>query len=161
MKALAFEALAVALLVAEAPAPVTPQPVAFSHRLHAGEAALACLHCHPGATEGDAATLPPPSLCMACHAAVRTDSPEVRKIAAAAESGKPLRWVRVYRVPDYVFFGHRRHLAAGATCTECHGPVETRDVLEKEVSTSMNACLECHRRRGAPTHCALCHLLGH
>jgi hypothetical protein len=64
-------------------------------------------------------------------------------------------------VLDIVFFGHREHLAAGEECTTCHGSVETRDVLQKEVSTNMTACLECHRERGAPVHCALCHVLGH
>ncbi len=34
-------------------------------------------------------------------------------------------------------------------CAECHGPVETRDVLENEVST-MNSVAVCHRAaRGA------------
>lgn len=98
---------------------------------------------------------------MTCHAAVAPDSPEVRKVAAAAESGEEIPWVPVYRVPDIVFFSHREHLAAGEACATCHGPVETRDVLQKEVSTNMTACLDCHRERGAPVHCALCHMLGH
>jgi len=143
------------------PLPVAPQPVAFSHRLHAGEAGLECLFCHAGADQGDYAELPSAADCMTCHAAVATDSPEVEKVAAAAGSGEEIPWVPVYRVPDIVFFSHREHLAAGEACATCHGPVETREVLQKEVSTSMTACLECHRARGAPVHCALCHVLGH
>jgi hypothetical protein len=85
----------------------------------------------------------------------------VKKVAAAGESGEEIPWVPVYRVPDIVFFSHAALLAAGETCATCHGPVETRDVLQKEVSTSMTACLDCHRERGAPVHCALCHVLGH
>ena len=83
------------------------------------------------------------------------------KLAAAAEKGERIAWVPVYRVPDYVFFGHAAHVKAGHACAECHGPVETRDVLQKEVSTSMNACLDCHRRRGARQDCVACHQLGH
>jgi NAD-dependent SIR2 family protein deacetylase len=143
------------------PGPEVRQPVAFSHRVHAEKAALECLHCHEGATRGDAASLPQAEACLVCHASTRTDSPEVGKLVAAAEKGERLAWVRVYRVPDFVFFGHREHLAAGARCSECHGPVETRDALRKEVSTSMTACLDCHRRREAPLHCVACHVLGH
>jgi hypothetical protein len=143
------------------PAAVAPQPVAFSHRLHAGEAGIDCLTCHTGADQGDYAELPTPSDCMVCHEQIAAESPEVQKIAAAAESGEELPWVPVYRVPDFVFFSHKEHLEAGETCAICHGPVETRDVLEKEVSTSMTACFDCHRERGAPVHCALCHILGH
>lgn len=143
------------------PGPEVRQPVAFSHRVHAERAGLDCLDCHEGATKGDAATLPPAEACLVCHASLRTDSPEVMKLAAAAQEGARVPWARVYKVPDFVFFGHREHLAAGARCAECHGPVEARDSLRKEVSTSMTACLECHRRRQAPVHCAACHVLGH
>ena len=143
------------------PRDVGPQPVEFSHLLHAGEAGLECLFCHTGAAEGDYAELPTAADCMTCHVAVATDSPEVQKVARAAESGEEIPWVPVYRVPDIVFFSHREHLAAGETCVTCHGPVETREVLQQEVSVNMTACLDCHRDRGAPVHCTLCHVLGH
>lgn len=143
------------------PLSVAPQPVPFSHRLHAGEAGLECLFCHTGAEQGDYAELPSAGECMACHQGIARDSPGVKKVAAAAESGEEIPWVPVYRVPDIVFFSHKEHLAAGEECSTCHGPVETRDVLQKEISTNMTACLECHRQRGARVHCALCHILGH
>lgn len=143
------------------PLAVAPQPVAFSHRVHAGEAGLECLFCHSQAEEGDYAEIPTAAECMVCHQQVAASSPEVQKVAAAAASGEGIPWVPVYRVPDIVFFSHKEHLEAGEECATCHGPVETRDVLEKEVSTSMTACLDCHRERGAPVHCTLCHVLGH
>lgn len=143
------------------PKAVAPQPVAFSHRVHREKARLGCDFCHVGATSGDAATLPPLDSCLTCHRVIQTDSPEVAKLAAAAAKGERIDWVPVYRVPDYVFFGHAPHVAAGLSCGECHGPVETRDVLQKEVSTSMNACLACHRQGTAPQSCVACHQLGH
>lgn len=143
------------------PGPEVPQPVAFSHRVHAERAGLDCLDCHDGAPKGDAASVPQAAACLVCHASIRTESPEVMKLAAAAREDTRVPWARVYQVPDFVFFGHREHLASGIRCVECHGPVESRDSLRKEVSTSMTACLECHRRRQAPVHCAACHLLGH
>lgn len=143
------------------PGPEVRQPIAFSHRVHAEAARLACLDCHEGAAKGDSATIPQAPACLVCHASIGTDRPEVAKIAAAGATGAKIPWARVYRLPDFVFFGHREHLAAGAACAECHGPVQARDALRKEVSTGMNACVDCHRRRDAPLHCAACHQLGH
>ena len=140
---------------------VAPQPVAFSHRLHSEKAGLGCDFCHAEAARGDAATLPPVDLCLTCHRVIKTDSVEVAKIVAAAEKGERIQWVPVYRVPDYVFFGHAPHVKAGLDCATCHGPVATRDVLHREISTSMATCLDCHRRKGAPQTCVACHQLGH
>ena len=143
------------------PLSVEPQPVAFSHRMHAGEAELECVLCHTGVDQGDFAEIVPAGECMVCHEQIAADSPEVKKVRAAAESGEPIPWVPVYRVPGIVFFSHKEHLAAGEECATCHGPVEMRDVLQQEVSTNMTACLDCHRDRGAPVGCTLCHVLGH
>ena len=143
------------------PQSVAPQPVAFSHRVHAGKVGLPCNFCHTGVAKGDEATIPPADFCMTCHRTIKTDNPEVAKLRIAAEKGKAIAWVPVYRVPDFVFFGHAPHIKAGLHCAECHGPVETRDVLQQEVSTSMNFCRDCHRNRGAPMECVACHQLGH
>ena len=43
------------------------QPIAFSHRLHAGELKIACLYCHFGAEKGQHAGFPATSICMNCH----------------------------------------------------------------------------------------------
>ena len=140
---------------------VAPQPVAFSHRLHSEKAGLGCDFCHVEAAKGDAATLPSVDLCLTCHRVIKADSGEVVKLVAAAEKGERIQCVPVYRVPDYVFFGHSPHVKAGLECASCHGPVATRDVLQREISTSMAACLDCHRKRGAPQSCVACHQLGH
>jgi hypothetical protein len=97
---------------------------------------------------------------MACHRAIRPDAPDVKKLAAFHQRGEKIPWLRVYRVRDFVFFSHANHVKAGAACADCHGPVESRDVLLKEVSTNMASCVNCHRARKASTDCSLCHQLG-
>jgi hypothetical protein len=97
---------------------------------------------------------------MTCHRAEKQSSPELAKVREAALGKKEIPWVRVYRNPDFVFFSHERHARARVECAECHGPVEKRDVLMKEVSTSMTACMSCHAARGARNDCSACHELG-
>lgn len=43
------------------------QPIAFSHRLHAGELQISCLYCHSGAESSRYAGIPAASVCMNCH----------------------------------------------------------------------------------------------
>jgi hypothetical protein len=143
------------------PQSVAPQPIAFSHKIHAGESGLPCNFCHTGVDKGDDATIPSADFCMKCHQSIKKDSPEVAKIRTAADKHEKIAWVAVYTVPDFVFFGHATHTKAGIHCAECHGPVETRDVLQKEVSTSMNTCRGCHQTHNARVDCATCHQLGH
>jgi len=142
------------------PAPVAPQPIAFSHKKHAA-ADMACLDCHVDANERDQAGTPNVERCMICHDAVKTDSAEIKKLAGVQKRNKKLKWVPVYRVPDFVFFSHANHLKAGEQCVTCHGPVAERDVLAKEVSTNMAACMNCHAARKVSNECYLCHQLGH
>lgn len=145
------------------PRSVAPQPVAFSHRLHA-EAEIGCEFCHVDAADGVRAGLPGSRQCMDCHQVIGTESPEVQKLAAlhgqSLEGAEPLEWVRVYEVPGFVFFSHASHVGAGVECASCHGPVERREVLAKELSTSMITCMNCHERRGVSNECFLCHELG-
>ncbi len=44
-----------------------PQPIAFSHRLHAGELQVSCLYCHYGAEKSRHAGIPAASVCINCH----------------------------------------------------------------------------------------------
>ena len=106
------------------------------------------------------AGLPDAEKCMLCHMAIKTDSPAVQELARIHQDGKRLDWVRVYRVPDFVFFSHANHVNAHVECVSCHGPVEERDVLAKEVSTSMITCMNCHVAKKASISCYLCHELG-
>ena len=129
------------------PADVAPQPVPFSHRIHTQ--LMPCAACHVTAASTERAGLPDGSRCVRCH----SSQPAVTGVRAAD-------WVRVYRLPDFVSFSHAKHVNAGVKCEQCHGPVSTRDVLKKEVSTAMPACLDCHRARRVSSSCDLCHQLG-
>jgi len=162
---LIFAALALAAAVKyqgikeKLPLAVGPQPVPFSHKQHA-IAGAKCADCHVGASAGERARLPDAARCMVCHIGIKKDSPPIRELARYQAEGKPVPWVRVYRVPDFVFFSHARHGKAGVDCLICHGPVPARDVLQKEVSTSMKYCVDCHRARKATVECSRCHELG-
>jgi hypothetical protein len=54
------------------------QPIAFSHRLHAGELEVSCVYCHSGATKSRHAGVPAASVCMNCHKSVTAPLGAVR-----------------------------------------------------------------------------------
>ena len=141
------------------PRTVDPQPIPFSHKQHSS-AGISCSDCHGGAERQERAGLPTSEQCMLCHQTIRTESPAVGALAELHREGKSLQWVRIYRVPDFVFFSHKNHITKGIDCTHCHGPVEQRDRLAKEVSTSMTMCMDCHKREDVSRSCHLCHELG-
>ena len=141
------------------PRAVKPQPIPFSHRLHM-TAGISCNDCHRDAEKRERAGLPDSEHCMLCHQTIKTDAPGVSRLAEFHREDKPLDWVRVYHVADFVFFSHKDHAEAGVGCTPCHGPVEKRDRLAKEVSTSMRMCMDCHKQTNASRSCHLCHELG-
>jgi len=46
------------------------QPIAFSHRMHAGEMQISCLYCHASAETSRHAGIPAAGTCMNCHSFV-------------------------------------------------------------------------------------------
>jgi hypothetical protein len=143
---------------AQPPAATAPeQPLPYSHKTHVA-LGLQCRSCHTNPDAGKLMTYPPTVVCMGCHQAIARDRPSIQKLAEFAKSGEPIPWVRVYRVPDYVYWRHGTHLDAEVTCTECHGPVAERDVITLETNvTRMLGCVTCHDKRQAYTDCAACH----
>jgi predicted CXXCH cytochrome family protein len=133
------------------------QPIAYSHKKHAGELGLQCTMCHtiPASNDGMLATFPRESICMGCHSSIKKDSPQIQKLAARKQS---VPWKRVYLLPDIIWFSHTVHAKeAKIACAECHGEVATRDVLFQEKSIAMPACMSCHAARKAPNGCDTCH----
>lgn len=136
-----------------------PQPIAFNHKKHVA-LGLSCLDCHAGAAEEEQAGFPPTEYCMTCHETIKPDAPGIKKLAAAHQRGEKVKWVRVYGLPDFVFFSHANHAKASVQCESCHGPVAERQVLAKEVSTGMVMCMNCHAAKKAANGCSTCHQLG-
>ncbi len=121
------------------------QPVPFSHALHAGELGLDCLYCHNTVEVADHAAIPPASTCMNCHERIRPESPKLAPVRAAAEGGLPVEWIKVHDLPEYVYFSHAPHVAAGVSCVECHGRVDWMERVRTVEPLSMSWCLDCHR----------------
>jgi hypothetical protein len=137
--------------------PAPQQPIPYSHKRHVAMG-LQCRGCHVNPEAGKLMTYPPTATCMGCHASVATDRPAIKTLASFAASAQPIPWVRVYQVPDYVFWRHGTHLDAEVTCAECHGPVAERDVIAKETDvTTMLGCRRCHDKRQVFTGCEDCH----
>lgn len=133
------------------------QPLPFSHRTHTG-VGLKCAECHQTAAKANAAGMPAVDLCMRCHIAVKKDSPAIATLARHQKENKPVEWISVYRLPNFVYFSHRRHtVKAAIECATCHGDVAAQAVLTKEKSIAMQACQSCHDARKANGNCDACH----
>ena len=148
------------------------QPVPFSHAFHVGQLGLDCRYCHNGVEKSALSNVPSTNTCMNCHSAVKTSSPLLAPVRASFASGEPVQWVKVHKVPDYVFFNHSAHVNRGVSCVECHGRVDKMEVVGQDKPLSMGFCLDCHRK-GTParmgrsavpagqanrlTDCAVCH----
>lgn len=136
-----------------------PQPVAFDHSKHAAND-IGCLRCHQGADRAAQAGLPPLDTCASCHFGRIPDHPEVKKVLAAFEEKRPLRWVKVNLMPSsaMVHFDHQPHVTAGIDCAACHGDVASMTIARPVVDLAdMGFCVDCHRERGASVGCVTCH----
>jgi len=137
--------------------PAPAQPIPYSHKRHHA-LGFECRQCHVNPEEGTLMTYPPTAICMSCHQSVSADRPAIKKLAGFASSGAPVPWVRVYAVPDYVFWSHGAHLRAKVACAECHGDVAQRDVITQETDVvTMLGCRRCHDQRQVFTDCGDCH----
>jgi hypothetical protein len=121
------------------------QPVAYSHKLHAGDLGMDCRYCHSNVEVSYEANIPSTQVCMNCHAQVRLDSALLQPVRESFQSGTPIRWIRVHKLPDYAYFDHSVHLRAGVGCQSCHGNVRAMDEIIQVQPLSMSWCLECHR----------------
>ena len=146
------------------------QPLAFNHAIHAGDVedggmGMDCQYCHSNARRSPAAGVPATQVCWNCHKMVDSkDRPALEKLAeyCGASPGMPtctnedpIPWNRVHDLPDFVSFNHAAHIRLNADgeqqvkCQECHGPMETKPVAERETTLLMSWCLECHKSHPA------------
>ena len=120
------------------------QPIRFPHPVHVQKAGMNCQYCHFAANKSPDPGLPAVGTCMGCHMVVKTDSPEIKKLAKYWNDKKPIPWVRIHRVPKYVHFPHMRHVNAGVTCQSCHGQVQKMPQVFQYASLNMGWCINCH-----------------
>lgn len=150
------------------------QPIAFSHKIHAGDNKIDCQYCHSSAKHSKTSGIPSVNVCMNCHkniSEVAEDTKmefdgvtygkkeldkEIQKIYDAAGwdpetleytgETKPIKWVRVHNLPDFAYFNHSQHVTVGGLeCQKCHGPVETMDELYQYSPLTMGWCIDCHK----------------
>jgi cytochrome c2 len=139
------------------------QPIKFSHKLHAGDNAIACQYCHNSVEKSRHAGIPTVNVCMNCHKSIQKgpqyQEKEISKIYAAAgfnvKTGQydpsmpqnPIQWIKVHNLPDHVYFNHSQHVVVGKQeCTTCHGDVKNMTVAEQKSPLTMGWCIECHRK---------------
>ncbi|RWY55721.1 c-type cytochrome [Mucilaginibacter gilvus] len=134
------------------------QPIKYSHKLHAGTMKLECQYCHTGAFKSKNASIPSLNVCMNCHKAVKTESPEIHKIYDAlgydpqtqkydTTKAHPIQWVRVHNLPDLAYFNHSQHTVVGAIkCQKCHGEVQEMQEVYQYSPLTMKWCIQCHKR---------------
>lgn len=121
------------------------QPVPYSHKLHAGDLEMDCRYCHAQVEVAAVASVPPTKVCMNCHSLVKRDSPLLAAIRDSVTNGRPMRWLRVHKLPEYAYFNHGVHVRAGIGCQSCHGDVRSMEVVTQRKPLSMSWCLDCHR----------------
>ena len=147
------------------------QPIYFSHKVHPGTNQISCLYCHGGAQDSKHETIPSVNVCMNCHMAVKeyTGEPikrddgttvnandEIQKLYQYAgwnpdtktydKPGKPIEWVKIHNLPDFVYFNHSQHVKVGqVACQTCHGEMQKMDQVAQFADLSMGWCVNCHR----------------
>jgi hypothetical protein len=121
------------------------QPVAFSHAIHADQLGLDCRYCHNAVERAWYSNIPASSVCMNCHNQVLKDDPKLALVRESYQSGQPIPWVQIHKLPDYVFFNHSVHVNRGVSCVECHGQINKMDEVYHAKPLSMSFCLDCHR----------------
>jgi len=148
------------------------QPIAFSHKIHAGDNKIDCEYCHSNAKHSKLSGIPSANVCMNCHKSISEYTgpvtaekdkafydTEIQKIYNAVGwdseklayiegyEQKPIQWVRIHNLPDFAYYNHSQHVTvAGLKCQTCHGPVETMEEVEQFSPLTMGWCLECHKK---------------
>ncbi len=82
---------------------------------------------------------------MNCHKMILPESEKLLPLRESWASRSPISWVRIHDIPDYAYFNHSVHIAAGVGCESCHGNVAQMDKVTLVKPLSMGWCLDCHR----------------
>ena len=121
------------------------QPVQFSHLHHVKDDGIDCRYCHTSVETSPFAGIPPTKACMNCHSQIWSQAPILEPIRASFREDRPVRWVRVHDLPDFVYFNHSIHIKKGMGCESCHGRIDEMPLTLQENTLQMEWCLNCHR----------------
>lgn len=136
------------------PPPQFRQPIEFSHKIHVEKSKTPCELCHIYARRSTVSGVPPMSLCYGCHKyrLIPGSDDRVRKaifkLLEIEKQGRPIKWKKIYDLPDHIYFSHKRHIQVGMDCTDCHGEIFKHDTLSMKTmitDLSMGWCLKCHK----------------
>jgi hypothetical protein len=90
-----------------------PQPIAFNHLKHTQDLGLNCEFCHKYVRTSAHAGLPGAETCSMCHQVTQGTSEEAARVTELLTEGIPLQFNKLFRLPDHVFYTHRRHAGIG------------------------------------------------
>jgi mono/diheme cytochrome c family protein len=147
------------------------QPIHYSHKIHAGANQIECKYCHSSARVSKHSGIPALNVCMNCHEYIADYNGEedlengytrdfytneIKKLYSAVGwdeenqvytgNTKPVKWVRIHNLPDFVYFNHAQHAqVAKIECQTCHGPVEEMEIMYQYSPLTMGWCIDCHR----------------
>ena len=121
------------------------QPIQFSHAHHVGGEGIDCRYCHTSVEKSAFAGIPPTKTCMNCHSQLWTTAPILEPIRASLRDDRPVEWIRVNDLPDFVYFNHQIHIRQGVGCATCHGRVDRMPLVYQAQTLQMEWCLNCHR----------------
>jgi hypothetical protein len=155
---LAVVALGIILIVRHAWGGVK-QPLAFNHKIHAKND-LKCLDCHQYYEKQASSGEPRLAMCAGCHEEPVGKTETEKIVVAHVKSGREIEWQRLYRIPEDVYFSHRRHaVLAKIECEFCHGDIGHSDKPPSRPlkKMTMKKCLSCHEEKKASTDCIACH----
>ena len=127
---------------------VIDEPVPFSHKHHVGDLGLDCRFCHTGVEKAAYAGVPSTQTCMTCHSQIWTNAAMLAPVRESFADRTPIRWVRVHRLAQYVYFDHSIHVAKGVGCSECHGAMHEMPLTRQATPMTMGWCLDCHTDPG-------------
>jgi menaquinone reductase, multiheme cytochrome c subunit len=122
-----------------------PQPVPYSHAVHAGRLGIDCRYCHSTVEQAAMAAIPAAATCMNCHKAIRATSPSLLMVRQSAAGDSAVPWVHVHDLPNYAYFDHSAHVRRGVGCVSCHDRVDKMERVTWSQPLNMAWCLACHR----------------
>ncbi|MEW5899963.1 MAG: cytochrome c3 family protein [Acidobacteriota bacterium] len=135
------------------------QPLEFNHKIHA-ENGLDCVDCHQHFKEHSASGRPSLEICSDCHSEPLGKSETEKALQQYILKGEEIPWKRLYRVPEDVYFSHKRHVVIGGLeCKSCHGDIGERAKPPSRplIKITMKRCMDCHEEKAVANDCIACH----